>query len=734
MLRNQIYFGLKPVLPVALRRAIRQRMAARIRQRTQEIWPIFPGSEQPPDGWSGWPGGRRFAVVLTHDVERQKGLDNCRQLMQLECEMGFKSTFNFVPEGDYQTPAELRQELLEKGFEVGVHDLRHDGLLFHSRKSFSRKAAQINHYLKEWNATGFRSGFMLHKLHWLHELNIRYDMSTFDTDPFEPQPEGYHTIFPFWVDASRNGASRNGTAQGYVELPYTLPQDSTLFLLLGEPTPEIWLRKLDWIAAHGGMVLVNIHPDYIEFNGTSRSGRRYPAQHVRDFLSYLSNRYAGQFWNPSAGEVAAWYCDWRSSPKPRKNGARSHVADSSARGLLAGKRAAVVLFSHYPADPRPRRAAEALVADGVTVDLICLQADRSEPRREVVNGVNVTRIPLKRRRSGKLRYAWQYSAFVAISLGHLALRSLTRRYHLVHVHNMPDVLVFSALIPKLLGAKVVLDLHDPMPELMQTIFNLPADSVAVRSLKAMEKTSIRFADVVVTVNEACKRIYSSRSCPPEKIRVVINSPDDNVFKLRQPTVTFSREPGREFQVLYHGSLVHRNGFDLAVEAMQTVRKVIPTAVLVVCGAKTPFFDAVMHSARERGLVDTVRYLGPQNLQQIVEAIDRCDLGIVPNHRNLFTEINTPTRIFEYLALGKPVIAPRARGILDYFGENDLIYFELGDSCDLARQIEYAYDHPEEVQEIVERGQQVYCRHTWTRERAGLLDTVVALVGSNNNRE
>ncbi|PZR77587.1 MAG: hypothetical protein DLM52_04170, partial [Chthoniobacterales bacterium] len=666
MLRNQIYFGLKPVLPVALRRVIRQRMAARIRQRTKDVWPIFPGSERPPEGWSGWPGGRRFAVVLTHDVERQKGLDNCPQLMQLERELGFKASFNFVPEGDYHTPAELRQELLANGFEVGVHDLRHDGRLFHSRKSFNKKAAQINRYLKEWNATGFRSGFMLHKLHWLHELDINYDMSTFDTDPFEPQPEGYHTIFPFWVGASPNGSSRNGAAQGYVELPYTLPQDSTLFLLLGEQTPEIWLRKVDWIAAHGGMVLLNIHPDYIEFNGSSRHGRRYPAQFVRQFLSYLSTRYAGQFWNPSAAELAVWYRESYIGARPTKNGADSHAVDPTAPRLLAGKRAAVVLFSHYPADPRPRRAAEALLADGVSIDLICLQADPSEPRREVVDGVNVTRIPLKRRRSGKLRYAWQYSAFVAISLAHLGLRSLKRRYQFVHVHNMPDVLVFSALVPKLLGARVVLDLHDPMPELMQAIFQLAPDSAAVRLLELMEKWSIAFADSVLTVSRTFKDLFSSRSCPPEKITVVLNSPDEKIFKFRPPQVR-RRDPSdlsTPFIILYHGSLLQRNGFDLAVDALELVLKTVPCAKLVVCGASTPFFETVMTWLGPRGLAEKVEYRGACRLEQIVSAIESADVGVIPNRRNTFTELNTPTRIFECLALGKPVIVPRARGILD----------------------------------------------------------------------
>ena len=165
---------------------MRRRHASRLRKSVGNIWPIMPGSEQLPDGWPGWPGGKEFAFVLTHDVESAVGLRKCRQLMELDLEFGFRSSFNFVPEGDYRVSRELREELAQNGFEVGIHDLRHDGRLFVSRREFNRRAARINGYLREWGASGFRSGFMLHKLDWLHDLDIQYDSSTFDTDPFEP--------------------------------------------------------------------------------------------------------------------------------------------------------------------------------------------------------------------------------------------------------------------------------------------------------------------------------------------------------------------------------------------------------------------------------------------------------------------------------------------------------------------------------------------------------------------
>jgi hypothetical protein len=271
----------------------------------------MPGSERPPENWPGWPEGKKFAFVLTHDVESKAGLSKCRSLMQLELELGFRSSFNFIPEGSYRIPAGLREELTAYGFEVGIHDLKHDGRLFSSHRGFKRRAIRINNYAHEWGASGFRSGFMLRNLDWLHDLDVQYDASTFDTDPFEPQPEGGHTIFPFWVPRPNDGSvndqhsSINSSSGGYVELPYTLPQDSTLFLLLCEKTTDIWRRKLDWIAEHGGMALIDTHPDYMALDGSSPKAGEYPIELYKELLEYIRSRYSGEYWPALPREVAA---------------------------------------------------------------------------------------------------------------------------------------------------------------------------------------------------------------------------------------------------------------------------------------------------------------------------------------------------------------------------------------------------------------------------------------------
>lgn len=404
-------------------------------------------------------------------------------------------------------------------------------------------------------------------------------------------------------------------------------------------------------------------------------------------------------------------------------------SNAPAPSALRGRRLAVLLFSYYPADVRPRRAAEALVNEGMDVELICLRKSSDEPKREVFNGVRILRLPLRRHRGGRVTYLLQYAAFIAAAFVVLAGRSVTRRPHLVHVHNMPDVLVFSALVPRLLGARVILDLHDPMPELMMTIFGLRSDSRAVRLLKWLERRSIAFADRVFTVNLACKRILSARSCPPDKIDVVMNSPDESIFTLCAPASR--RAGGRPFVMMYHGSILERNGLDLAVEALARIRADVPEAELRIYGDATAFLDAVMQSVRRHGLEQAVHYLGPKAPEQIVAAIDECDAGIIPNRRSIFTEINTPTRIFEYLSRGKPVITGRGAGVQDYFPEDTLFFFELGDVADLARAMLHVFRHPDDVDKVVRRGQQVYLAHRWSTERRDLVARAAELLGGRS---
>jgi predicted glycosyltransferase len=304
---HNIYYATKPFIP---RRAqiLCRRLIARAKRRIHhDIWPIHPLSSTPPEGWKGWPGQKQFALLLSHDVDTAKGHERSSRLMKIEQQLGFRSSFNFVPER-YQVSPILRQNLVDNGFAVGVHGLTHDGKLFRSLEVFKERAARINHYLKEWGSCGFHSPSMISNLDWIADLDIEYDCSTFDTDPFEPQPDGVKTIFPFWV-------VNNQKPRHYVELPYTLPQDHCLFVIFKQKDIKTWKEKLDWIAANGGLALLNTHPDYMNFDGTSCAFEEYPVEFYVSFLKYVKTKYAERCWHVLPLELARFIKDTMPVPE-----------------------------------------------------------------------------------------------------------------------------------------------------------------------------------------------------------------------------------------------------------------------------------------------------------------------------------------------------------------------------------------------------------------------------------
>lgn len=301
MALREIFYVLKPVFPRRLQLFLRRQLVLQKRSSCTDIWPIDATAVKSKEHFGGWQNGKRFALVLTHDVDTASGQKKCQDLMELEETLGFSSSFNFVPER-YEVDAGLRQLLTDKWFEVGVHGLNHDGKLYKSWQIFQERAVKINGYLKEWGAVGFRSPAMHHNLEWIHDLDIEYDASTFDTDPFEPQPNGVDTIFPFWVKG-------NGNQKGYVELPYTLPQDFTLFVLMQEKNIDIWKKKLDWIAENGGMALLNTHPDYMHFDGGKPGIEEYPADYYGELLKYVRKRYERRYWHVLPKEMARYWVE-----------------------------------------------------------------------------------------------------------------------------------------------------------------------------------------------------------------------------------------------------------------------------------------------------------------------------------------------------------------------------------------------------------------------------------------
>jgi len=297
---KKLYYRLfRSVLPNPVRTALRTALLSRQRHGFALNWPIEDRyvrfqfeivarlmahgrlGSVPHIGF--WPAGKQFAFVLTHDVETNDGQSYVREIAALDERYGFCSSFNFVPE-KYRVDLDLIAELQKRGFEVGVHGLKHDGRLFSSKAAFDAGARRINRYLKQWNAVGFRSPMTHRHPEWMQALEIEYDLSFFDTDPYEPMPGGTMSIWPFMLGR-------------FVELPYTLSQDHTLMVTLAERTPRLWLDKVEFIRRYHGLALLNAHPDYLRVPG------RFAIYEA--FLKSMSER--SDYWNALPREVARWW-------------------------------------------------------------------------------------------------------------------------------------------------------------------------------------------------------------------------------------------------------------------------------------------------------------------------------------------------------------------------------------------------------------------------------------------
>lgn len=386
----------------------------------------------------------------------------------------------------------------------------------------------------------------------------------------------------------------------------------------------------------------------------------------------------------------------------------------------------MVVFSYYPADPRVRRAAEALVESGIITDVFCLRDD-SELKREIVNGVEVYRLPVRRKRGGKLRYILEYACFIFLAFFILTIFHIHKCYSIVHVHNMPDILIFSALIPRLCGSKIILDLHDPMPEVYMTKYSISASHPVIRLLIFFEKLSIWFSSLVLTPNIAFRDLFISRGCPEFKIKIVMNSPDEKIFSWSPRSNKNENVNNDQLSLMYHGTIVERNGLDIALVTLNKVRNKIPKIVFHVYG-KGEFVKSFLKLKEQLKLDDIVFYHGQVSQETIAKEIESIDVGLIPNKRSPFTDINMPTRIFEYLCKGKPVIAPRTKGILDYFENDYLYFFEPGRVKSLAEAILDVYSNPERRCAVVARGISIYQKYRWQFQCQYFVGLVARLLG------
>ncbi len=376
----------------------------------------------------------------------------------------------------------------------------------------------------------------------------------------------------------------------------------------------------------------------------------------------------------------------------------------SARSIL------MIVHSYALGDPRVRREAEAIAERGDRVDLICLRAP-GESAKETVAGVTYWRLPLRRRRGGFARYLFEYAALFAGALALSIPLHMLRRYRVVQAHNMPDLLVFAGIVPWLSGAGTMLDLHDPVPEVYQSKFGLEPSSFRFRALVAIEGASIAFADHALAATGAFRDRLVARGRAPERIDVLLNSPDLRFFTPRE------RRPadGQGVRALFHGTITHRSGVDLAIDAVERVRARGVDLRLIVLG-DGDFVPAVRAEAAKGDRAQWVEIRDKVPIAEVGEAVSSCDFGVIPNRPGPFHDLALPSRLFETLEIGRAVVVARSPAISALFGEDDVLGFEAGDADDLARVLERACREPALRERCVARGRQVARRHAWEHEK------------------
>ncbi len=385
----------------------------------------------------------------------------------------------------------------------------------------------------------------------------------------------------------------------------------------------------------------------------------------------------------------------------------------------------MVVHAAYPiGETRVQREALALVDAGVEVDVLCLRSP-GEPPHETLDGVSIRRLPVQRDRSrGLAGQMIEYLRFFVLAGAVLSYRHLRRRYDTVQVHNLPDFLVFCALVPRLTGSAVLLDLHDLMPEFFASKTGHGLGHPIVRLVALQERLSCRFATRVITVTDEWRRTLGQRAVPIERVEVVMNLADPRVFR----GCPRDFRDGDGLRVLYHGTFTHRYGVDLIIRAVGDIVARVPGIHLELIGdgdARAELvrlvdeLDLGSHVTLSQGMIDA---------SELPRSISRADVGVVANRSDIFTDGLLPTKLLEYVAMGTPVLTARTPGISAYFDDSMVEFFEPGDAASLAEHLEALQTNRLRLNDLAVRAARFNHEHDWDRSAESYTSLVKELAG------
>jgi len=374
------------------------------------------------------------------------------------------------------------------------------------------------------------------------------------------------------------------------------------------------------------------------------------------------------------------------------------------------KKACFLYYSRFKFDAILYREAKALKDKEFVVDIICLGDNNKDKIIQKYNGLNLYYIQSRPSNEKKaISYFTNLTLFIIKSAIFLSYLSIKKRYDIIHVTSPPDVIVFASLIPKLLGTKIILDIHDIGPELYMRKLNVSEDKTIIKILKFLERLSTRFADHIITVTDLWHEKLINRSVKPNKCTVLLNVADDELFK------PLENKLSNGFNLFYHGTLEEHFGVDTLLKAMPMVKKNIPNVSLAIYGGGR-LREVFIELTKSLNINDCVQFHHGVPFYELPQILDKADLGIVPTKDSIFADEALSGKGLEYIALGIPIVISGTKVHRYYYDENMVKFFTPNDAHDLAKEIISLYKNNSERERLLRHSQEFIQKHGWQEHK------------------
>jgi len=385
-------------------------------------------------------------------------------------------------------------------------------------------------------------------------------------------------------------------------------------------------------------------------------------------------------------------------------------------------RVCMLSYSIYEPDARVRRYAETLAKRGDQVDVIALGKERSDYHK-IVRGVNLYKIQTRKPdEKGKFSYLFRILRYLVRSAIFLSNQHLKNPYKVIHVHNLPDFLVFATFIPKLLGAKIILDIHDIMPECYATKFHTTQTGFAFRLLTLVEKVSMEFSNIVIVSNHIWQKTLVSRSAKEKKCTVILNYPDDSIFYERP-----RKKTGNKFIMIYPGSWIWHQGIDIAIKAFSIIKDQVPASEFHIYGGGNDQ-AALENLVSDLGLQNRIFLKKGVPTTELAEIIANANLGIEPKRNCGFANEALSTKIMEFMAVGVPVIVSDTKVHKYYFNDKVVKFFSAGDESSLAESMLLLIKDNDLRKRLVSNALEFVEDYMWKKKKDDYLKLVDSLNG------